>query len=175
MSKNPVETQVISENGSIVETRFAELKVRPSKSIGLLLLPHRFFTATSLDELVYENTTLDVKALFRGEQIELTLIESESGKLPYVENRDAHWIGPTIFISALWWSQNPEAVNLALNVLASYIYALFQGTRDQGESKTVSLSIVVEDSTGKTIKVDYEGTPSEFPPMLEAVKKNLMK
>jgi hypothetical protein len=175
MSRTSIESQVIAESGNIVKERFAELKLRPSKSSGLILLPHSFFSATSLDNLVYENTTLDVRALFRSEQIESSLIESESGKLPYVENRDAHWIGPTILISALWWSQNPEAVNVALNVLASYIYALFQGTCDQGESKTVSLSIVVEEPTGKTIKVNYEGTPSEFPKMLVAVKKNLTK
>jgi hypothetical protein len=109
---------------------------------GLAILPRNFETAESKEELFHEDATIDIRNLWRQNQVVETRLEGEGRKFPSIQEKSFEWIGPTIFISASLLSQNSTLVNVALSVLANYVTDFFKG--HLGEH-TVSVNLVLEE------------------------------
>ena len=126
---------------------------------GLAILPANLDSAESYSELRNVSEAATVRTLFRNEELPFQDIHGERPKLPYIKNNSFEWVAPTIFVAASLWSENPNAVSVALSVIANYATDVFKGVTGK---KTVKLDIVVESKKTKTTstttkKISYEG------------------
>jgi len=123
----------------------------------LALIPRNFESARSKEDLVHESSALTVRKLWQQNNIIETPIEKPGEKLPLVAEAAFEWIGPTIFVSAMLLSQNPNLVAIALNVISNYLTDWFRGVVK--ETRKVKLNVIVETKDGDYKKLEYEGPP----------------
>ncbi len=122
---------------------------------GLALLPRNFSDAKSIDELIHESAIQTVRKLFRENNIQETRLEHEGQKFPCIQENEFSLLIPTIFVSGLILSQNPNLLSVALSIIANYATDFFRGL--PGNNK-VRLDVVVEDKASKRSKrIHYEG------------------
>jgi hypothetical protein len=122
---------------------------------GLAILPLNLEYATSANEIRLQSESATVKTLFRQAGIPLDELFGPSNRPPYAQNNDADWIAPAIFVAAGVLSENPNAVSVALGVLANYLTEVFKGRSSEPQIKA---TIVVETTKTKTCKrIKYEG------------------
>lgn len=136
------------------------------------ILPRRFFNAQDAAELCHESSALDLKTLFRQAGLPITVYQPEGTKIPYLQENDLTWLGPTLLFSGAAISQNPHIVSIALSVVANYVTDLFKGLP---QSPKARLSVVVETTTTKTTtkstkKIDFDGPPEKIPDIIEFIK-----
>ena len=135
-----------------VEKRLGELGCRPA--LGLAMLPENFRSAGKIADFRQMSKASTVKKLFRAAGLELTDLVDRPQRPPYIHNNYADWVAPTLFLSSALWSQNPNAVSVALSIIANYLTDLFKGI----QSPTVKLEFVVEKTKSrKCMMVKYEG------------------
>lgn len=123
-------------------------------SSELLILPRFFDTSASLDKMYHESSARTVVKLLNKAGIQGSTLQSQGEKLGTIKENNITWIGPTLFIASLMWSQNPQAVDLALNIIANYASDFFLGRF--GEKKA-RISFVIENEKGECKKLIYEG------------------
>ncbi len=122
--------------------------------MSLAILPRGFATAASVDELSHEANAASLRKLWQQEHVTVHQLQPPHGKLPTVVQRSADWIAPTIFVGSLLFSQNPIALQLALEVLGSYLTDALRGL----STPTVKLTLIVEEKNGNRFtKCEYEG------------------
>jgi hypothetical protein len=122
---------------------------------GLAILPLNIETATSRNDITQRSESATLRTIFRHAGVPLDEVFDLSNKPPYVQNNDISWIVPTIFVAAGALSDNPNAVAVALGVLANYLTDFFKGRTSQA---TIKATIVVEQTKSKTCKrIAYEG------------------
>ena len=139
---------------------------------GIAFLPTNFFTADSARNLRYMANALDVKALFAGSQISSGMVTAGDGEIPYVMNRDANWVGPTLYFSAALVSENPEIVTLAIEIIKKHVIDVLRGNP---RSRVARFSAVVENThRKKTMRIDYEG-PAESLAQVDRCIRGLLK
>lgn len=144
---------IVSESYCRVSDRFEDLGLQPKS--GLLILPRGFENATEVDELHHESSSLTIRKLWREKGVGCHLVQQPDRSITAHVEHDSTWVGPTIFISWLLWTENPEAVSLALNIVADYATDFFKG-RSLGTS-TAKLDVVVEDQNGGCTRLRYKG------------------
>jgi hypothetical protein len=128
-------------------TEYIDIQKRASElgcnvPTGLAILPRNFKTAESKEELFHEDATVDIRNLWRQNEVVETRLEGEGYKFPSIQEKSFEWIGPTVFISASLLSQNSTLVTVALNVLSNFVTDFFKG--HLGEH-TVSVNLVLEE------------------------------
>ena len=84
---------------------------------GLSILPRNFDTAKLKSELVYESSVSEIRILFREARIIETRLEKQGDKYSYKQDKHLNWIGPTIFISASFLSQNPHIISITEGII----------------------------------------------------------
>jgi hypothetical protein len=136
-----------------VRGRAAELGCVPPQRIAIL--PVNFASVEARSDFLQLAESATVRTLFRTNAIPTDEILPSGERCPYIHNKAYEWIAPTLFISAALWSENPMAVNLALNVIANYITDYFKGAASE---KPIKLEFVVEKRDGYSCKkLTYEG------------------
>lgn len=143
---------------------------------GLAILPRNFETAESKEELFHEDSTITIRTLWRQNKIAETRLEGEGRKFPSIQEKYFEWIGPTIFIGASLYTQNPTLVNIALNVLSNYVTDFFKGHLGD---HSVSVNLVFEkvskhgDDEERSYKlVNLKGTVDDLNKLdMESIKK----
>lgn len=137
---------------------------------SICVLPDNYSTTKNSDEYLYSSSLETVRKLAKQNDLPLTIIgKNEDYEL--VENRAVEWFVPVLFISSLYYSQNPEAVTIALNMLANYLTKLFKTKSDTD----VNLKVILQDEeTKKTKKVKYKG-PAEGLKDLDKVIESTFK
>lgn len=107
-----------------------------------------------------ESSTIDIRILLRQAGIRETPLENTSEKYPTISGKSSVWVGPIIFIGTAVLTQNPELLNITLNLISSYLYDFFRGYPEPHKTK---LEIVVEKSENKEyIHVIFEGDISDM-------------
>jgi hypothetical protein len=151
-----------------VPERIAELGcVLPDT--GLSLLPLNFDSAESISLLRHAADTSTIRKLMLQENLPLRDIVERDQRPPYVKNKSADLVLPTLFFSAALISQNPTLVSVSLNVISSYVYERF---RALNPGRTVKVEIVVEDAeNGKYRKIAYEGTEEGLSMLPDAIRE----
>jgi hypothetical protein len=151
-----VDSKVEVQDYISVRDRAVELGCEAPRHIAIL--PVDFATATSATGMLQRSEAGTIRTLFRTNEIVLDELVPKEARGGYVQNNSFEWIAPTLFISGSLWSQDPAAVNLALNVLATYLTDFFKGMPGR---KAAKLELVVEKKAGKTCKkLTYEGDVS---------------
>jgi hypothetical protein len=124
---------------------------------GIAILPQNFASAHSIDEFVYASPTSDIRSIWQEAGIIETPIEDEQSQILVELREDVHWWGPIIFVRYALFSENPHALSVTLNLISNYLYDHFKNSAHIPNS---TLSIVIEDASGKSKKLDYTGPPS---------------
>ncbi len=136
---------------------------------GLALLPINFETAGSKDELIHEDTTPTVRKLWRKSGVTETKIEKEGEKIPYEQRKSIELAIPTVFVSWALFSQDPNMISIALNIISNYATDFFKGI--SGEKK-VKFDIVVEQNENHKSKIiHYEGEIEGLSKLPEVIKE----
>jgi hypothetical protein len=124
---------------------------------GLVLLPENLESVSGIGELRQAAETATLRKLLKQSGVAPDEIIDGPHKPPTIHNKWAEWMPPTIFLAASIWTDNPQAVTVALGIIANYATDLFKGL--SGE-KRVKLQIIVERSKDQSCKkVSYEGSP----------------
>ena len=121
----------------------------------IALLPKNFKTSEDKEELIYTSTTSTIRKLWKQNNIQETPIERSGERIPCSAEEALEWIGPTIFIASSLLSQNPILVDIALNVISSYLADWFRGI--PYNERKIRLSIIIETNSGDYKEVKYEG------------------
>lgn len=136
---------------------------------GLALLPRNFDSASNVEKLLHESSVTTIRVLFRREGIVESKIEPQGVKIPCVQENDFSLLLPTLFVAGSLWSQDANAVALAINIISSYVVDFFKGVEG---GKKVKFDLVVEDQKNKTSRrIHYEGSPEAFPEVRKIVGK----
>jgi len=136
---------------------------------GIALLPQNFDIATSKGQLVHESTTQTVRVLWRQNGIIETALEHEEDKIPTVAEKSLDWVGPTIFISALYLSQNSKLVSLAIDIIANYLADFFRGIPKR--DRKIKISFITETKDGCYKRIEYEGPPEKLRASIKEIQK----
>jgi hypothetical protein len=139
----------------------------------LALLPRNFDSAITKTDLLNESSASTVRKLLRQAGLKETPLEKTGERLSEISESAFQLIMPTLFVGYSLWSQNPTAVNLALNVAANYITDFFKGIKG---TKKVKLEIIVERTKGKEFrKLSFEGSPDQLPNNLPELVAKMTK
>jgi hypothetical protein len=144
---------VVISNYVDVHQRAQELGLDLASDFAIL--PRAFGENAQVSHLAHESEAATLRKLLKAEGIDIQQIEPCDGRIPSVVQRSADWLAPTIFIGSTLFTQNPYAIQVALNILASLVYDCLKGRLLASEMK---LTFVVEQSKSKKCcRVDYEG------------------
>lgn len=144
-------------------TKISSLNLSIPESITFL--PENIENVNNQNELIFTDSTIDIKKLFRLNSVETAELIPISKSY---NRKVADFYGPAIFISLSMLSENPNVVSVALNLLSSYIYDCFKGTTG---SKKVKLEIYVETKKNKTVKkIIYDGDASKLDKLKDIIK-----
>jgi hypothetical protein len=139
---------------------------------GLAVIPINFESAASRDELYTASHTTTVLKVFRENDVIVGSFFSNDDHPPYIVNKHFQWLGPTLFIPLALWSNNPDAVSLAIGVLGNCITDFFKGI--PARLRGVKLDMVVETENGTYKKISYEGDVEGLKE-LQKIVKEMMK
>jgi hypothetical protein len=137
-----------------VRKRASELGCSPPN--GVVLLPRNFDRAKSKQELVHESSMPTVRTILRQARIPETRLEEEGDHFPYAQQNAFEWIGPIIFVSASFLTQNPDVISVALGMISDYLTDFFKGI--PGARKTAKFDIVIGPTKSESYKrIHYDG------------------
>jgi hypothetical protein len=149
-----------------VEKKLGELGCRPA--LGLAVLPENFKAANKIADFRQMSEASSVIKLFRAAGLEFTDLIDRPQRPPYIHNNYADWVAPALFLSSALWSQNPNAISVALSIIANYLTDLFKGI----QNPTVKLEFVVEKTKSrKCIMVKYEGDVTSITSLESVLRK----
>jgi hypothetical protein len=112
----------VAERGD-VRVRAQELQLT---SLGeFSILPDGFWNANSSDELQQAGDASTLRKIFSEAGLSISEVRT-ADRLPTTIKKSAEWVGPTLFVGAAYWSQNPTAVQLAPDLISSYLVDLFR-------------------------------------------------
>lgn len=121
----------------------------------MCFLPENIDNAATQADFIFPEETQTISKLFKANNLPEEKLTLQPAR--YRQRRSIDWFAPTIFVGYSLWTQNPEIMSVALNVLSNYITDFFKGSF--GEKK-MKLDIVVETHENTTFKkIRYEGTP----------------
>jgi len=137
--------------------------------LGALSILPRGFESGSPGDLCHEAEAATSRKLWNQSGVFADQVQRPDGKLPSVVQRSADWVAPTIFVGGMLFSQNPLVLQLAVEVLGSYLSDVLKGR----SKPTVRLTFVVEQRGAKVFKkCEYEG-PVDGLAQLPEVLRNL--
>lgn len=139
------------------------------KNNELIFFPENLLEVKNTSEFIYSETTTDIKKIFRANNVSTKYLNDEKPLLR--ARKSADWFGPIFFIGFTTLSQNPELINISLNLISSYLYDFFKVNH---KDKKVKFEIVVENKNKEFQKIKYEGS-IEGIKNLEGVIKQLKK
>jgi hypothetical protein len=134
----------------------------------IVFLPSNFETDNK-ENMHFPSTLPTVLKLAKKEGLAVCVFgDPVSTKL--LEQRSFEWFAPSMFISSLYFSSNPDGVSIALNMLSNYLTTIFAGLPKSTEG-SVSLNIFYKnEKTGLTKKVSYKGPSSGLKEVSRSVK-----
>lgn len=158
----------------VTRTQFVDLKSRFSEldlemPSGLSILPSNIESARTKEDLIHESETPTIRTLWRQAAVKETRVEGSGPSFPTITKKDASFVGPIIFVSWLLLSENPAAVDMAINVVSAYIVDFFKGHTGKRKAK---LDVVVQENTGNRFtKIHYEGDGSDLGKLKDLIKE----
>jgi hypothetical protein len=114
------------------------------------------FANASAADLLQASESATVKKLLKEADIPVDDILVPGRRPMYIKNKSADWAAPILFVTAAFYSQNPSAISVALNIIGNYATDFLRGRSHEGDE--AKLDIVVE-TKGRTSfkKISYSG------------------
>lgn len=138
------------------------------KPDNFAVLPLNFETAGSIGDFRVASESATIKTLLRSEDVAYDEIVADEDRPPYIQNNAFEWMVPVIFIPAALMSENPNAVSVALSVIANYATDFMKGVVGDKHTK---FEAVVELPDGTCKKVTYSGPPEGLGEVASIIKE----
>jgi hypothetical protein len=123
---------------------------------GIALLPVNFASASAAADLLQASESATVKKLLKEADIPVDNILVPGRRPMYIKNKSADWAAPILFVTAAFYSQNPSAISVALNIIGNYATDFLRGRSHEGDE--AKLDIVVEAKGASSFKkISYSG------------------
>lgn len=136
---------------------------------GLSFLPRNFESAKSDKELLHESTIKTIRSLFRQNKIDETKLEYNGQDIPFIQENSFSLILPILFVSGLIFTQHPDLLSIALNIMGNYATDFFKGIPGKNE---ILLNVIVENNTKKIYKkINYRGNPEGLKEIAKIARK----
>ena len=150
-----------------LKERLEELKITPENEF--YILPENIEIAKSSDDLIFTETTTDIKKYLNQNGVEIKVLQN--GNLKLRQRKSIDFYAPLIFVGFTMLSENSTLLTVGINVLSNYVTDYFKGTFG---SKNVKLEIIVETKPKKEYKsINYEGNVDglkELPKIIKSLK-----
>ncbi|MBP1840755.1 hypothetical protein [Formosa algae] len=150
-----------------LDEKLKELKFTPESDF--YILPENIETAKSSEDLVFTETTTEIKKYLNQNGVEIQVLQK--GGLKLRQRKSVDFYAPLIFVGFTMLSENSTLLTIGINVLSNYVTDYFKGTFG---SKNVKLEIIVETKPKKEYKsINYEGNVDglkDLPKIIKALK-----
>jgi hypothetical protein len=131
-----------------------ELLQSKSNSTDIFFFPENFDEVKGFSNFIYSESTIDIKKVFNANERSISFLNDAKPLLRL--RKSADWFGPTLFITFSTLTQNPELINVSLNLISNYLYDFFKGSVTH---KNIKMDIIVENKEKKEYsKINYEGS-----------------
>lgn len=87
-----------------------------------------------------------------------------------LEQRSGEWFAPAMLITSQFMASHPNVVSIACNLVSSYIYDIFKGTKQPKVRMTV---LCEKRGTSKIVRIDYAGDVEGLGTVQAAIEKAL--
>lgn len=133
----------------------------------LVLLPRGFESSAAGVELAHEAEAATVYKLLKAAGVDVQLLQHPDQRVPSMIEHSAAWIAPTVFVGSMLLTQNAHAIQIALNVISSYITDILKA---RSLPDTVRLTVVLEETKSKRCRrVEYEGPACKLKELAEVL------
>jgi len=148
-----------------VADRIAELGCNvPS---GIAILPDNFPKAATRQDLLFGSEASTIRKLFKNNNFPIDDLLPVGERVGAIHNKHFEW-APLLFISVGLLSNDPNAVTVALGIIANYATDFFKGM----SGKNVKLNVVVEKKKDHTCKmISYEGDISGLSTLSNVIRR----
>lgn len=138
------------------------------ESDNILILPNNV-NDLNADILIYPSTTSSLIKEFKTKGLVASILGNSEKQTAYQDNRSIDWFAPTLFVTSTLLSQNPELINIALNVISNYLTDIFKGIK---KDPTAKLTLVHRDDIKmRYTKINYDGPVSGLTEVKDIIKK----
>lgn len=134
-----------------IEARLGDLGFAQAILSGVLILPRNFFHAGTTDELLQEDSALDVRTVLRQHGLGAGF---PSEQVRIIQENQFEWVLPTLYV-AKDVLENTESLKAFAEALRD-LYRLARG-RSSPDSP-VRFSVVLSKADGSTKRLDYAAT-----------------
>lgn len=136
----------------------------------LCVIPDNLFSKTEKEEYIFAFSLPTIQKLLKSGDIDIHILGKSDG-INLIDRRGLEYFVPILLIGSQFYFQNPDAFNIALNMIANYLKQL---SPSKLNSK-VNFSIYTrDDKTKNTKRIHYEG-PIDGIKELKNVLKETMK
>jgi hypothetical protein len=144
-----------------------------STPVGFCALPRGFETARALADLQHESSALDVKVLLREANIHLTIYQPDGVAIPYLQENDNTWVGPTLFFGVTVLTQQPELISVALSVISNFLTEHFRGRPEPSRARFSVIRETTETKTTKKVtnRYEFDGPPEQMAEFIAMIKE----
>lgn len=118
----------------------------------------------------FASTLPTVMKILKNGNLQVGLVGGNEKAL-LLDQRSIEWFSPIFLIGSMFYSQNPEAVSIALSMIANYLTAIFSGKPKSVANFTIYLH---DDQKKLTKRVNYKGDVagiSELSKVIESTMK----
>jgi hypothetical protein len=170
LRRKSVNTEHITVSDGIESETIDRINIKGISS--LTLLPVNYYDSKSETDPIFSSTTVTVKKLLASNNINVSIAlgPNDGTTMRELDQRGAEWFGPVLLVSSLLLSNDPNALNVALSIIANYLTQLFAGSPGKAHLKV----IVVDEEKSIRKTLEYKG-PSEGLINLDKVAKSVLQ
>lgn len=132
-------------------------KLLPDEDQLIVLLPQNYLECNDVEQFFYNEEIKTLSKMFSSGNLENYKMKIKGNAIDnYKAQKSGHIIIPSLFVSGLIMSENPELVSVAMSVIANYATTLLKGIPKRKQN--VKFKIINKNhKTKKTSKIEYEG------------------
>jgi hypothetical protein len=151
-----------------MDVRGRALELTLPEVADLAILPLGYERAAAVSGLTIDQEATTLRKLLAEAAIEVQVLGAPCG-IPTTIRKSADWVAPILFVGANLWAQNPVAVQIAIDVISSYILDSLKGAMP---NRNVRLSFAVESRKKPITKLlTYDGPVEGLKDLQDAIRR----
>ncbi len=142
------------------------IKLDDEYSNHICVLPDNIHCKTQNEEYFYAFSLPTIQKVLKERNLELHQFnELKSANL--IDQRGLEYFAPIILVGSLYYSQNPDAISIALGLISNYLSKLFSVNNKAKANFTIYAR---DDKNKKTKRIHYDGPVSGIKELEKVVK-----
>jgi hypothetical protein len=144
--------------------------LQPDEDQRIILLPQNYELTNKKEDLFFNEEIKTVSKMFSLNSLDNYIIKFNGDEIDnYIAQKSGEIILPSIFISSLILTENPQLVSVALGVISNYATTLLKGIPKRNQN--VKFKIINKNSKTKEFtKIEYNGNVEGISELAKVVK-----